>query len=206
MGRFNTLPSWFLGTKAGKAAQAEAEDQLQDERHWIVSEITRIRSESDTELKELDRARDAAVAELHEAAKRHRAAKLASELAENAPVSIRISRDHQIAALQQQLRLSADPLINEFVDSMRALWEKTRHRDFERVDYGPELLGKSRPSVNNQKSIVARMASIREVLLEAEAMKVLVDDVDVPARLDELRATIPSIEPAEAFLPPPEAS
>ena len=200
MGRFNTLPDWFLGTEAGQAAQAEAEDQLKDERHSIVAEIARIRSESDGELKELDRIRDAARAELQEAAKQHREAKAACELAENAPVGIRISRDHQIAALEMQLRLSADPAILEFIETMRDLWQETRRVPFERVEYGPVVLEGTRAAVNNHRSITDRMDSLRSAVLEAEGLKVLVD-VDVPAKLDELRATIPRIEPAETFIP-----
>ena len=125
MGRFNSLPQWFLRTKSGKEAQAEAETQWAGEREAAATEIPKIQGEYDPLLQASGETLAAARAERQEARQRFRDAETALRRAEQVDMSLRLSRDQQVSALEAELRISSDPLIRDFVDAMRVAWQET---------------------------------------------------------------------------------
>lgn len=202
VGRFNSLPKWFVETDGGKAALAEAEAQWRTERQEIQEELDRLKSGMAQAVPqaqaEVERARSVAL----ESGALHRRNLEALAEAESRLRRASTGPEHRIAQLETQLRASADPRIDAFLIELQE--EQERLRDtadlIERVEYGkPDRQGK-RQRVSNMPSINARILAVVDAMRAADRLKVQIGD-DVEERLEELRASLPPIEPAESFVP-----
>ena len=71
MGGFNSLPKWFLGTKAGEEAVAEATARHLSEREQVFTRGVETRDEFADKLEVSGKALAAAQAADREAAERH---------------------------------------------------------------------------------------------------------------------------------------
>lgn len=200
--KFNGIPKWFMETKAGKEAQAEAQEKVRTERQEAVLVIEHAASSVAPRLEELDRAIPGLRQELESARLRLSDAKNRLDAAENEARGLRMGRDYQVSRLKKFLAETCPQEILEFQDWCRSEWHTTRHTPFTSKAYAKNFDNGRYAEVNNQPSILARMDALKAAIQAAEELKTDASaDEDIGIRLEELRATIPPILSPEHFLP-----
>jgi hypothetical protein len=100
-------------------------------------------------------------------------------------------------AVEAEMRATAHPCIGLFISEMTAEWDRCKNTQplTGAETTTNQVTGKRVNGIrSNVGSIVARMNAIREAQARAEAMRLDADQIDVPQRLEELRAALPKIE------------
>lgn len=204
MGRFNSLPKWYLDTESGRTALAEANAAHLAERQKLREEVERIRTDAEKRIPKLEAAMREARARALESAEKHRKSLQALAEAEAAHRTAAQGSERRIAQLEAELRRSADPLIDAFIEQLHEEHQNLRDRIdvvLERAEYGkPDRSGR-RNRVSNKSDIDARLVGIIDAIRAAERLRLEVGGEDLPARLEKLRARLPEIRHAEEFIP-----
>lgn len=92
-----------------------------------------------------------------------------------AATGVNFMNRHQIEQLQAELRATAAPVIDEFIDELKA--ERNRRARFD-------------PGAERMKMLLDRRAAVAKALEAAEAMKLEPDQSDMAQRVADLRAAL----------------
>ena len=183
-------------TPALKAAMAERDAAMVLRRRGMIGEIRKLDREAERNYAKLTDAVDAAVALVKEREAALWAARQAYDVAVAAKSTASFAYTRQRDLLEAELRESANPAIDAFVDEMRDALYATRKAlgSVERVARN-EVTNKSRHVViSNIESVNARVAAINAAIERAQELRVTeADQSVVPAKLETLRAGLPIV-------------
>lgn len=140
---------------------------------------------------------------LEDAVRKHEAAKAAVRDAERevaAAATRRSSGSAQVAAsierIEAELRATSSPLIAEFIAQMWIQWEATQKtlpittsEIVRNPNTGTRAVVAGKPVILPKH----RMEAIREVIAAAEGLKLEADQSQVPAKLAEMKASLPIV-------------
>jgi len=120
------LPGLFARTKAGQKMLEEERTLVRTERQKLVDRIAAIRKEKEEKVAELNARLEPARERLQaaEQAFNDAAAAFGDIYAERRRVVLQL--DHEVSALEMELRRTADPAIEEFGRELMDMHEKTR--------------------------------------------------------------------------------
>jgi len=190
-----TLVDRFLRSKVGQDFQNQEAAALLARRKELVAEIKHLTAEHEASLPALIESEEKAVARLEKA--REALKPLEAAVREAALARIRASNsvDSARGPLEGELRASASPLIDGFVEEMRTLVESVRRESPSSPPLRPGVFGGVDP--NDVKAVdernqahAARLARIRQARDTAPTLKLLaLTPAELDAQLADLRAT-----------------
>ena len=180
-------------TEPFKTAIENTRQAENDERVRIVDEIAKIRKTSLKKTQEALAVRDAARAAFEEARAAYLSANNAFNKAAGAVSSLSFRTSSQIGQRERQLLETADPRIQEAIDSLEDTNKTFRtHFKSAEVPTGKWTLGGRQlmHEISNLKKVEGRDEAIRTVRRELEDLQVQAV-VDVGAAIDAILAKIP---------------
>jgi len=186
------LPTWFLGTAAGKVAVAEAESAREVERRQLVAQLETLDGEREKSALMLTKKVSEAAAKLAAARDAARKAVVAHSLALSASLGASTAHAHRRGQLVVQLR-RLSPDVQAFIRELRELHTDALKGDVLHRHY--QVRGKF-IDVTNVKSIAARAAAIMAGIAGAEAL-IVADVDDAGLAMEAIRASIPEVEEPE---------
>jgi hypothetical protein len=184
------VPQWFRETAMGQRLLEKQAKKRATERRVMVKELVAVHQCQETELPPLRKAAEAARAKLEKAEAARKRAGEDCARAHQAVSTRSHTLDRDVARLEHELRATADPAIEAFVEEMRELLDATRREpNFSSEWSAPDWNGQQHPVSSNHANVHAYMDAIKGAATEAEAL-LLEADLDVPARLATIRAKV----------------
>jgi len=189
-----SLVDRFLRSKVGKEFEQQDAAELLERRRFLVGEIARLTSEHEAELPALVKAEEQALTKVRASEDTLRAIQATHNAASLARVTRANHYDSQVGPLEGELRASASPLIDGFLEECRGLYEQVRRQESVSPNLRPNA---SFPHPDDVKAAnarneaqVARLARIRQARDAAPGLKLLaLTPAELDARLAELRQT-----------------
>lgn len=185
------IPEWFLQTKLGREMVAEDSKERDAQRTKQAETRARAIAELAAALPKLSAALEAAKAVEDKTRLALRDAEAARVHAWNELASAGIHRDLVCQLAEKELRKTADPQIDVFINELYETAERDRRvTPLSESRGGKDFLGRLMgPVFSTRPSLVARHKEILAGIAAAEALKLEVAP-DVAARLAEIRGTI----------------
>jgi hypothetical protein len=191
----------FLDTPQGRAIKAQAIEAQETDRlanrEALHAQLTTLKAAASARA--IDHAPRIAAVEAEAAEKLHEyraAVNAASELTRAYRLEV-LDSDHHISQVEGELRATASPLLDEFRRELQAMVQATS--DLQDSVSEKNIAGRTVTLWSNHESIVRRITEIHALrpLLEDLALEPLTDD-EVAARLQDLRDSLPAVEPRPA--------
>ena len=187
--------TWFKMSPAGEKLQRETVERHESERRVLATEIAELTKRHQAESPKLV-TRERKAKEAYESALE--ALKKAEGLYQRAHAVVSSASSvysSKVGQLEQQLRASADPAIDKFIEELRTTLNAERRRGADSEERGSgmfhRLTGNPISEVySNQRTFSARLAGLREAIdHQVPALKLEVG-VNVGERIDQVRAAI----------------
>jgi hypothetical protein len=188
------LESWFLDSAPGKKMLADRRKTYLSEREELVGQLDELAAEAAIAIPAATAKADAALTECKKAeALFQKAAGVANRSAADA-FGLSQSFTSRRQRIEQQLRESADPVLDDFLREMRDLAERERHTEVQKEEVCKGWRGMLyyETSASTYASLIRRMQSIGDVIRSAEQLK-LSSCADVPTKLQQLRDDLPGL-------------
>lgn len=190
------VPSWFLKTKAGAELISEHENEQSAIRKQLVAELERLTEDRQSKI-------PAETERIEAARTKHEAATAKAEQARSALQAAIAERsrtnfeyDRQVSQIQNQLRETCDPAIDEFIENMKALGDSERLTPIdveEQPTWDPRRIQQRfKRTASNHGSIIRRLEAIGAAINAAESLR-LSPAVNVAEELEQLRQGLPAI-------------
>jgi len=174
----------FMNSKAGQQALKQYQDEIYVKRKALIEERGRLRQERDTKLKVLQPELDKATADCKQARQVLEATEIRQRTATGKVQVARKSFDHQSSRIDKDLRLSAPPEVDQFIEEMQS--------EIQRLQTGGVAVSAD-GTRSNRDSLEQRIKALREATGKAEALK-LVAVKDIAAELEHLRSELPEVK------------
>ena len=194
------VPDWFKRTPAGKAAIAEAEKTVADQRSVQARQLAAVHKRRETGARPLaqatDAAYDAVLAAMAELEKRRQEYRFAY----SAQAGHSMECDREIGQLEGKLRATCDPAIDAFQRELRDLLERERREPYRVLEIAKNTWGGIKfDRFTDGESRRRRWEVVQRVIEECEQLR-LSPRADVSEEITKLRASIPGLE--EPVAPP----
>ena len=200
MKSMEVLERW-LHSPAGDAFNRGEQQKIRERRVNLVTSIEKFRKHLEREACERNPQITEARERLNRAEKELEQARADLQDLQTESFGVSVNGGHQLSLLENELRSSADPQIDEF---LAELWE-IEQKILEKLDTTETLsqpdrfTGRRHLIVrSNATSISKGVNAIREIRKKAEALKLAIID-DVEKELLSLKRSIPEIDGIERF-------
>ncbi len=187
----------LAGSEVGQAALAQQAAANTMARRGLIAQVKALEREYEKRLPKIE----AALAQALTAVKSAEAALLAAQKTAAAALGAKSTASYTYSGrrdrLEQQLRATAHPALDGWCREMRAAQDEARPRFsyFQQRETNPLTRLVRTTTINNAKSVAARVSAIMAAIDDAERLALELDDQTlVPEKLGALASGLPPVE------------